>query len=119
MNLRQLDYFLRTADLQSLSKASEELGISQSGLSKSIQALETEVRAPLFVRRSRGVELTDFGQTFLRHAITLRSQIRNAFSDLEALSSGNEGTLNIGNSAHWMFKGFDAFILGFKKTHQK
>ncbi len=119
MNLRQLDYFLRTADLQSLSKASEELGISQSGLSKSIQALENEVRAPLFIRRSRGVELTDFGVTFQRHAITLRSQIRNAFSDLEALASGNQGTLNIGNSAHWMFKEFDSFILEFKKMHPK
>ncbi len=117
MNLRQLDYFLRTADLCSLSRASEELGISQSGLSKSIQALEDEVRAPLFVRRSRGVELTQFGHTFHRHAITIRAQMRNTLSDLEALTDGQAGTLVIGTSVSSMFTGFEQLILAFKAEY--
>jgi len=117
MNTRQLDFFLRTAELCSLSKASEELGITQSGLSKSLQALESELQAPLFKRRSRGVELTQFGTLFLRHAVTIRSQMNNTFDDLAALRTGDAGTLKLGTSANWLFMGIEQLILQFKAQH--
>lgn len=117
MNSRQLDFFLRTAELCSLSRASEELGITQSGLSKSLQALETELQAPLFKRRSRGVELTQFGRLFLHHAVTIRSQMNNSFNDMDALRTGDAGELKIGTSANWLFMGIEQLILEFMAGH--
>jgi len=58
----KIRYFLKIAECGSLSKAAEELGIGQSGLSRQLAMLETFVRKPLFVRTGRGVKLTDAGE---------------------------------------------------------
>ncbi|MFY3308814.1 LysR family transcriptional regulator [Achromobacter ruhlandii] len=56
---RQLRYFVRIAELKSLSRAAEDLDQTQSGLSRQLAALEAHVGKPLFVRTGRGVELTE------------------------------------------------------------
>ena len=48
MELDQLRYFLRVAEQQSYTRASEALGISQPALSRSIQKLEEELGQPVF-----------------------------------------------------------------------
>jgi DNA-binding transcriptional LysR family regulator len=58
---RPLRYFLCIAELGSLSKASEKLDQTQSGLSKQLGTLESNLGQPLFVRTGRGVELTEAG----------------------------------------------------------
>lgn len=65
---RPLRYFLRIAQLESLSRAADELDQSQSGISKQLAALEQALGKPLFVRTGRGVKLTDAGR-LLRDAI--------------------------------------------------
>ncbi|WP_445658743.1 LysR family transcriptional regulator [Achromobacter sp. NCFB-sbj8-Ac1-l] len=62
---RQLRYFLRIAELKSLSRAAEDLDQTQSGLSRQLAALEAHVGKPLFVRTGRGVELTEAGTRLL------------------------------------------------------
>ena len=62
---RQLRYFLRIAELKSLSRAAEDLDQTQSGLSRQLAALEAHVGKPLFVRTGRGVELTEAGARLL------------------------------------------------------
>lgn len=59
---RALRYFLCIAELGSLSKASDALDQTQSGLSKQLAILEANVGKPLFIRTGRGVELTEAGQ---------------------------------------------------------
>lgn len=58
---RPLRYFLCIAELGSLSKAADKLDQTQSGLSKQLGALESNLGQPLFVRTGRGVELTEAG----------------------------------------------------------
>ncbi|HRL22914.1 LysR family transcriptional regulator [Alcaligenes sp. SDU_A2] len=65
---RALRYFLCIAHVESLSRAADELGQNQSGISKQLAALERTLGKPLFVRTGRGVRLTDAGQ-LLREAI--------------------------------------------------
>src|SRR5690606_863462 len=60
--LRQLKYFLTIARCGSFSRASAELHIAQPALSSQIAALEAEFDAQLFIRHSRGVELTEVGR---------------------------------------------------------
>lgn len=62
MEIRQLRYFLSIARCGSFSRASAELNIAQPALSSQIAALEAEFEAQLFVRHSRGVELTEAGR---------------------------------------------------------
>lgn len=59
---RLLRIFLRIAGLKSLSKAAEDLDQAQSGVSRQLAALETQLGKPLFVRTGRGVALTEAGQ---------------------------------------------------------
>ena len=58
---RPLRYFLCIAELGSLSKAADKLDQTQSGLSKQLSTLESNLGQPLFVRTGRGVELTEAG----------------------------------------------------------
>ena len=65
---RSLRCFLRIAQLGSVSKAADDLGQSQSSLSKQLSALEQSLGQPLFIRTGRGVILNDAGE-LLRQAI--------------------------------------------------
>jgi DNA-binding transcriptional LysR family regulator len=68
MDLRQLEYAVALADEQQFTRAAAVCGVSQSGLSASIRALEDELGTALFARTTRRVELTDAGLAFVPHA---------------------------------------------------
>ena len=59
MELSQLRTLIHVAELGSLSKAAERLGIAQPALSRQIRMLEDELAVRLFARHGRGMILTD------------------------------------------------------------
>jgi hypothetical protein len=59
---RQVRYFIKIAELKSLSRAADSLDLTQSGLSRQLATLEAYLGKPLFSRTGRGVELTAAGQ---------------------------------------------------------
>lgn len=65
MNEQQMRSFISVAKHKSISRAAEELNISQQGLSWIIRVIETEFRAKFFNRGSGGSALTDLGETIL------------------------------------------------------
>lgn len=65
MNIRKYEAFVRAVELGSLSKAAEELGYTQSGISHMMQSMEEEVGFPLLVRTSAGIQLNHEGQMLL------------------------------------------------------
>src|SRR6202022_2112064 len=76
MELRHLRYFVAVAETGSLTVAAEQrLHTSQPSLSRQIRDLEDEVRAKLFSRSARGVELTASGKAFLDHARRALAQV--------------------------------------------
>lgn len=87
MNTEYLKEFITIARLSSFSRASEELCISQSSLSKHIAALEQELDIRLFNRTSRSVELSDVGKQLLPYAagITQMSQQLQSIAGRQAL----------------------------------
>ena len=91
--------FYVVANNGNITKASEELNISQPAISKSIKNLEEQLGGPLFVRTKRGVVLTEEGKEFynyIKQAIEFINNGENKFTDLINLESG---CIRIGISA--------------------
>lgn len=74
MRIEQLKQVIQIAQSGSFNKAASELYISQSNLSLSIKSLEAETGHQIFIRTSKGAELTAFGSEFLNHAIATCNQ---------------------------------------------
>ena len=69
MEIKEVDYMLSIVDAGSMLRASENLFITQSALSKYIQNLETRLGFPLFIREKKNrLVLTEAGEIYLRHA---------------------------------------------------
>lgn len=96
MDMRQLKYFLKVADLGSISKAGEHLHVAQSAVSMQISGLEQELSSQLFLRRSTGVELTDAGLLLYRHARLILRQVEIAHDDVANASEEPAGTVTLG-----------------------
>lgn len=86
MRLRQLEYLVAVAEELHFTRAAARIGVSQSVLSRQIQALETELGVSLFTRTSRDVRLTPVGASFLAKARLILNQVNDAKSSV--LSSG-------------------------------
>lgn len=83
--------FYVVANHCNITKASEELSISQPAISKSIKSLEEQLGGQLFVRTKRGVVLTEEGKEFynyIKQAIEYINNAENKFTDLINLETG-------------------------------
>lgn len=82
MKLNQLKYFLKIAELGSVSAASRQLYIAQPALSNQIATLEKELEVTLFIRTVKGVQLTTAGEKLLHHARLILRQVESARADV-------------------------------------
>lgn len=96
MNLRQIRYFIAAAEAESVSRAAQELGISQSAITAAIQALEYEMGASLFVRHAKGVRLTHEGHQLALHARRIMAAVADARRAVSARPEAMSGDLNLG-----------------------
>ncbi|WP_062531132.1 LysR family transcriptional regulator [Demequina rhizosphaerae] len=96
MDLRQMEYVVAVADERHFTRAAALVGVSQSGLSASVRALEDELGAPLFERTTRRVELTEAGRAFLPYARTMLTHATRARDAVVDASREVSGTLRIG-----------------------
>ncbi len=96
MELRQLKYFVKVAEMLNFSEAAKALNITQSTLSQQIKQLEDEIGTQLFTRSSHRVLLTEAGIELVPCA---NKTLRDAQLCLSRMNDLNElltGTLNIG-----------------------
>lgn len=85
LNFNQLYYFKAIAECGSISKASEVVFVSQSGLSKSLHELELELECKLFERKGKRLVLNKFGEHLLilvSEIITLTDKIKYEISEM-------------------------------------
>jgi DNA-binding transcriptional LysR family regulator len=92
---RQVRYFLKIAELSSLSRAAEELDLSQSGLSRHLAALEAHLGKPLFLRTGRGVTITEAGQKLVHAAGPAYARIDAILNELREKEGITQGSLRI------------------------
>ena len=96
MELRHLRYFIAVAEEKHITRAAERLGMQQPPLSQQIKALEQELDAQLFLRKARGVELTDAGRAFLEEARATLLHLDRALDSTRRASRGEQGRLCVG-----------------------
>ncbi|MCD7903874.1 MAG: LysR family transcriptional regulator [Oscillospiraceae bacterium] len=74
MDFYQLDYFRILCKYGNFTKASEELMVTQPTVSMAVKKLEEEFQAELLIRDGKVFELTQAGETVLRHAIAIHNE---------------------------------------------
>ena len=98
---RLLRQFLEIADAGSVSAAAARLRVSQPGLSFNMKKLEKAFGVPLFVRSSRGMELSEYGDILVDHVRIMSRLDSNARATIEALRLRQEGGMRIGCGHAW------------------
>ena len=96
MDLKQIQYFIRIAELGSFTKASIELNVAQPALSRQIRLLEVELRQSLLIRNGRGVDTTEAGKVLLEHGRGVLHQIERIRQELMRVRSGLVGRVAVG-----------------------
>lgn len=97
-NLSLYKIFYEVAKAQNISKAAKELYISQPAISKSISRLEESLNAALFIRNSRGVQLTEEGQILFEHTRMAFDILNRGEEQLKQMQELGIGQLRIGAS---------------------
>lgn len=94
--LRQLQYFVAVAEQGSVTRAAQNLSISQSSVTEAIKELEGDLGVELFERHPRGLTITYNGHQFLRHATKILADVSDARNVFTETQNSTGGTLNIG-----------------------
>lgn len=96
MDLKQLESFVRVAEMGSFTGAAMSLGISQPLLSRYVRQLEVELRQTFLLRTGRGVTLTEAGLVLLEHGRGILHRVAIAKEELSSTRGGLAGRVSIG-----------------------
>ena len=102
MNIKKYEAFIRAVELGSLSKAAEELGYTQSGISHMMQSLEEEVGFPLLVRTSSGILPNAEGETLLpaiRRLLRTNDALAQTIAQIKGADSGRVRVIAFSSAA--------------------
>lgn len=114
MELLQLEYFLKLAEKEHVTKVAEELNISQPSLSSTIKKLETELGVPLFERHGRNISLSPYGRVFRDYAEQAIIALENGKTVVSELHGEYGNILNLGVLSPYVWA--DLFS-AFSKAH--
>lgn len=124
MDSEQIKYFLQVAQDLNFTKASENLFVSQSTVSKKISSLEEELNVTLFKRNNRNVDITQEGEHLCEFFKRFESEFFDELEYIKLLKNKSEKTISIGvifdydlNEYFAKFKNcsFNNFLVDFDK----
>jgi len=96
MELKQIESFVRVAELGSFTKAALALNIPQPLLSRHVRQLEVELHQNLLMRNGRGVTVTEAGLVMLEHGRGILHQVAVAQEELGSVRGALSGRVSIG-----------------------
>lgn len=117
MRTEQLHALLKIIQCGSISKASAEMFTSRQQLAASVKSLEQEFGVNIFVRNSKGVELTSEGEKIVRELAPFLRRMEELKRDFHAhrKTGGPEGTLHIYREGELFLEKWPQFLPFFKK----
>ena len=98
VNLELYRIFYTVAKYQHMTKASEELHISQPAISQAIKKLEDQLNGTLFIRSNKGMQLTEEGKMFYDYVKGALELINNAEREFTSFKDLSKGEIKIGIS---------------------
>jgi LysR family nitrogen assimilation transcriptional regulator len=96
MDLKQLEYFVRVAELGSFTRAAVALDVAQPAISRQVRLLEVELRQSLLTRNGRGAAPTEAGKLLLEHGRGILHQVERAREELGRVRGGLAGRVALG-----------------------
>ena len=96
MDLKQIEYFVRVAELGSFTRASVVLNVAQPALSRQVRLLEVELRQNLLTRNGRGASPTEAGKLLLEHGRGILHQVERAREELGRVRGALAGQVALG-----------------------
>ena len=96
MDLRLLRYFVACVENRTMHAAARAVNVSQPALSKAVGLLEAELGVRLLDRQPRGVTPTPYGETLIRYAKMIDSEMRRATAEIDAMRGMTRGTIVVG-----------------------
>lgn len=117
MNLSQLYYFRKLAELQHYTHAAKELYITQPTLSNSIASLEKELGIPLFERDGRNVKLTRYGREFFDYTTEALNMLDKGVAIAHEHAGSPSGSISIGSVYTIQADYLPALVTEFRKQY--
>lgn len=106
MNLSQYEAFVKAVEAGTMTKAAEELGYTQSGLTRALNALEEQWGVKLLTRGRSGVKPTTEGEILLPYVRTVLHDQRRLMERIDEINGLREGLIRVGTfnsvSAQWL-----------------
>ncbi|WP_303869864.1 LysR family transcriptional regulator [Acetobacterium wieringae] len=96
MNLNQLYYFKKLAELEHYTQASKELFITQPSLSGAIASLEDELGIALFQRHGRNIKLSKYGKEFYRYVCSSLAELEKGIEKAKVRAGLYGGVVDLG-----------------------
>jgi LysR family transcriptional regulator of gallate degradation len=118
MDLRQLRYFVAVYEHGNLSRAAEDIPISQPALTRSIKMLEDELGVELFERHARGAAPTPAGERFFHHAKSILAECARAREDALEAQGRLSGDVTIGMGPLFASHVIDDIVTRFCGRHE-
>ena len=102
LQTRRLYQFLAIANSNSITKAAEQIGITQPALTRSLKQLENELSVALVERRPGGIVLTPAGKILARRVKLMNLEYQHALAEISEWTLGARGRLNIAAGPAWI-----------------
>ncbi len=96
MELRQLEYFITVSRLKNLTRAAEQVYVTQPTITMAIQKLEEELGVSLFDRSKKNFSLTAEGEIFLQRVDATLQGLKDAVAEIQDYVNLQKGTIKLG-----------------------
>lgn len=117
MDLYQLRYVIEIANMHSISRAAENLYISQSTLSQFLTKLETELGISLFERKRNEMTLTPAGKLYVDVCEQMLQQKNELYNRLADMAQSKTGSFSVGITPQWGAVAYSHIIGTFRSAY--
>ncbi len=115
MDTRQIEYILKIAEENNITRAADKLFITQSALNQQLLKLEKELGTPLFHRSRTNWHLTEAGETYVKNAKEILQIKKDTYEIIHDLNGGRRGRLSVGFTSG---RGAIMFTSAYSAFHQ-
>ena len=116
MDLKQLEYIIKIAEENNITRAAEKLYITQSALNQQLLRLERELGTPLFYRSRTNWHPTEAGQVYVENAKKILQIKHETYSIISDIAATKKGSLSVGLTPG---RGIDMFTAVYPAFHQQ